>query len=150
MKPVSAASELALRQAMARLLSGHPAKTDGRLTVSNLASEAGVSRATANRASVILATFREAVRKSDCGRFAAVSLRGRINGLETKLASSRADARHNTIALQATIETMAQHILVLTAHLHEQDRLIAKLREELIHREGAAIIPIHGKQDRPR
>lgn len=150
MKPVSAASELALRQAMTRLLEGRPAKTDGRLTVSNLAAEADVSRATANRATAILTTFRDAVRKSDCGRFAGVLNKGRIKGLETKLAASRADARHNAIALQTTIETMAQHILVLTSQLHEQERFIAKLRDELARRQGAAVIPIHSKPGRRR
>lgn len=48
-------SEAALRAAMARLLDGRPERTDGALTVSNLAREAGVSRATANRAVDLLA-----------------------------------------------------------------------------------------------
>jgi hypothetical protein len=59
--PVSTTTELALRGAMSRLLEGKPEKTDGRLTVVNLATEAGVSRATANRATTVLTTFREAI-----------------------------------------------------------------------------------------
>ena len=51
-------SEAALRAGMARLLDGRPERTDGALTVSNLAREAGVSRATANRAIDLLAEFR--------------------------------------------------------------------------------------------
>ncbi|MFG1466363.1 hypothetical protein V5F77_26315 [Xanthobacter sp. DSM 24535] len=58
---ISTATELALRAAMARLIDGRPNSTDGRLTVVNLAAEAGVSRATANRATTVLETFREAV-----------------------------------------------------------------------------------------
>lgn len=60
MKPVSSSTERALRAALTRLVSGNATRTNGLLTVANLAREAGVSRATANRASVILAELREA------------------------------------------------------------------------------------------
>ena len=50
MKPVSRSTEEALRAALARLAAGDAVQSDGRLTVANLAREAGVSRATANRA----------------------------------------------------------------------------------------------------
>ncbi len=60
MSALGAKSEAALRAAMARLLDGRPERTDGALTVSNLAREAGVSRATANRAADLLAEFRAA------------------------------------------------------------------------------------------
>lgn len=60
MKPVSSSTERALRAALTRLVSGSATRTDGLLTVANLAREAGVSRATANRASAILAELREA------------------------------------------------------------------------------------------
>ncbi len=59
--PVSHATETALRDAMARLLDERPARTDGRLTVANLAREAAVGRATANRATTVLAAYREAI-----------------------------------------------------------------------------------------
>ncbi len=60
-RPVSRPTELALRAAMDRLLSGCPKATDGRLTIVNLAIEAGVSRATANRAGQALIDFRRAI-----------------------------------------------------------------------------------------
>ena len=60
MKPVSPSTEQALRIALAQLVAGLPTRTNGRLTVANLAREAGVSRATANRAPAILAELREA------------------------------------------------------------------------------------------
>lgn len=60
MKPVSSSTERALRAALTRLVSGSATRTDGLLTAANLAREAGVSRATANRASAILAELREA------------------------------------------------------------------------------------------
>lgn len=51
---VSSASEKKLRDAMDRLLGGNPQRTDGRLIKENLYKEAGVSRATMNRAAGIL------------------------------------------------------------------------------------------------
>ena len=53
-QPVSQKTEDALRVAMKRLLDGTSVHTDGRLNVANLAREAGVSRATANRATAVL------------------------------------------------------------------------------------------------
>ncbi|WP_405768025.1 hypothetical protein [Streptomyces sp. NBC_01538] len=47
----------ALRAAMTRLFEGRPQRTDGRLTKENLYKEAEVSRATMNRAHVILAEW---------------------------------------------------------------------------------------------
>ena len=60
MKPVSAEIEGKLHAALDRLLGGCAAVTDGRLTVANLAREAGVSRATANRAAGVLVELRHA------------------------------------------------------------------------------------------
>ena len=54
---VSQPTERKLRDAMDRLCNGTSQHTDGQLTVSNLAKEAGVSRATANRAETVLAEF---------------------------------------------------------------------------------------------
>lgn len=52
--PEKASSEERLRAAMERLLAGSPERTDGRLIKENLYREAGVSRATMNRAPAIL------------------------------------------------------------------------------------------------
>lgn len=54
---VSSASEQKLRDAMDRLLVGNPKRTDGRLIKENLYKEAGVSRATMNRATSLLAEW---------------------------------------------------------------------------------------------
>lgn len=54
---VSARAETALREAMERLFTGRPAHTDGKLTKNNLWREAGVSRATMNRATGVLADW---------------------------------------------------------------------------------------------
>lgn len=54
---VSPASEKKLREAMDRLLAGKAQRTDGRLIKENLYKEAGVSRATMNRATEILSLW---------------------------------------------------------------------------------------------
>jgi DNA-binding transcriptional regulator YhcF (GntR family) len=59
-KPVSVETECKLRAALARLVTGDAIPSDDRLSVANLAREAGVSRATANRAGAVLAELREA------------------------------------------------------------------------------------------
>ena len=86
-QPVSQKTEDALRVAMKRLLDGTSVHTDGRLTIANLAREAGVSRATANRATAVLAEFRAAE-----ARFRSVSVAGlkaRIRELEAELRAAR-------------------------------------------------------------
>lgn len=50
----TSASERKLREAMERLLNGTAVRTDGRLIKENLYREAGVSRATMNRATSVL------------------------------------------------------------------------------------------------
>lgn len=54
---VSPRTEHALRDAMEQLFAGRPAHTDGKLTKNNLWREAGVSRATMNRATNVLADW---------------------------------------------------------------------------------------------
>lgn len=111
--PVSRTTEQALRAAMERLLAGCPAKTDGRLTVVNLAIEAGVSRATANRANAVLADFRRAV--------ASQRARGPIP--EGACAGARKQSRNAHV--------LAQHI--------QARALYAKLQEQ--HANRANILP---------
>ena len=68
--PVSSSTEAALFAAMERLLANKCLNTDGRLTVANLAREALISRATANRAIAVLDAYRAAIaaRKSKAPR----------------------------------------------------------------------------------
>lgn len=62
-----ATADQALQDAMERLFANRPTCTDGRLTKNNLYQEAGVSRATMNRATAILAEWdsRIAARAAD-------------------------------------------------------------------------------------
>ncbi len=66
--------------AMTRLLGGRSLLTDGRLTVTNLALEAGISRATANRYTAALDRFRRAVKeqKEEARAILAIDNHGRV------------------------------------------------------------------------
>jgi hypothetical protein len=64
---VSPSAAKRLRDAMDRLLAGRPQRTDGRLIKDNLRKEAGLSRATMNRAVQILAEWDSRV--AQCGGF---------------------------------------------------------------------------------
>lgn len=62
---VSPRTAAALHEAMERLLAGRPQRTDGRLVKDNLWKEAGVSRATMNRAHRVMADWD--TRVTECG-----------------------------------------------------------------------------------
>lgn len=125
-RPVSQKTEDALRVAMKRLLEGTSEHTDGRLTVANLAREAAVSRATANRATAILAEFRVAEARFRSGSVAG--LKARIRELEVELRAARGG---EMAELRATVKTLAQQIQVLALQGEEQRRLIAVLEEQI-------------------
>lgn len=122
MIPVSTATELALRAAMSRLLDGKPEQTDGRLTIANLAAEAGVSRATANRASKVLEAFRHAVVESKARRDASDQPAG------TARAEQERRAAENVLAQ------------------HRQVRALCQLMERRRNGRTADVIPIMGRK----
>jgi uncharacterized protein involved in exopolysaccharide biosynthesis len=124
-RPVSQKTEDALRAAMMRLLEGTSVHTDGRLTVANLAREAGVSRATANRATAVLADFRAAEARFRSGSVAG--LKERIRELEAELRAARGG---ELAELRATVKTLGQQIQILALQGEEQRRLIAVLEEQ--------------------
>jgi hypothetical protein len=95
-------SERQLRAAMDRLLAGTPFRSNGCLTVSALAAEAGLSRRTAGRAKGVLRDFRAAVERRD--------------------APSLPD--HESKARQAELDNMR-------AKLREKNAEVARLRAEL-------------------
>ena len=137
MTPIESKSEAALRAAMKRLLAGRPERTDGALTIMNLAREAGVSRATANRAGDLLAEFRAAEARQR--RSSQQALKERIRTLEAEL---RAVRGAEIADLRALARTLAQHIQVLTLQVAERDAVIDGLRQELARSGGARVIPL--------
>ncbi|UQR64878.1 hypothetical protein LRP30_06140 [Bradyrhizobium sp. C-145] len=135
--PIGSKSEAALRAAMARLLDGRPERTDGALTVANLAREAGVSRATANRAADLLAEFRAA--EAHQRRSSPHALKQRIRTLEAEL---RAVRGAEMAELRSLSRTLAQHIQMLTLQVAERDAQITRLQDELAQSPQANVIPL--------
>ncbi len=120
MKPVSAQSQTMLREAMARLLAGRPRVTDGRLTVANLAREAGVGRSTANRAVDVLDAFRGSAKRASC-----------LRAPEVAAAANRSRDATEIANLKATVNQLAQQVQRLALRGVEQHQMIGELRDAL-------------------
>jgi hypothetical protein len=126
---VSAQTEKALRDAMERLLAGRPERSDGKLTKNNLWREAGVSRATMDRATKILAEWN--------ARTSPAASLARQRDLElTELRKSNEDRRK----LQHQLDAAATVIATLLAEN-------ATLREQAA-RQSAVLIPLNRNRDR--
>ena len=124
---ISAASEARLRSAMNRLLTGVPTRTDGRLIKENLCREAGVSRATMNRATDVLDEWdRRASTPQPRGR-ELEELRRQLAEATTTIQGLRARIaeQHLTLAATAVVELHAENQI-----LNSQDptRTVAPLR----------------------
>jgi hypothetical protein len=112
-----------LREAMDRLLAGRPQRTDGRLIKDNLWKEAGLSRATMNRAIRILGEWN--TRVAACGGL--TPREARKNGELTTLRAKLADKTRECTELYHQLGAAATAI----AALHHDNML---LREELTQR----------------
>src|SRR6266516_2381615 len=99
---------------MEHLLNGTAPRTDGQLTVSNLAKEAGVSRATANRAEAVLAEFHNRIVVLRETPEKLPGLRDQNRELEHRLAQVTAEKNQLIADLQATVTLLAQQIQALT------------------------------------
>lgn len=139
---VSPITEQALRSALDRLASGTAQRCDGELTVSNLAREAGVSRATANRASEVVAELLHRRRSAPPvegaeGNQRAETLRERIRHLEAELANAKRSVRAEDGELRRRTALLAQQVQALSLDNHrlrEQVAAHAKVRELHVER----------------
>ena len=120
---VSPRTATRLREAMDRLLTGRPKHTDGRLRKDNLWKEAGVSRATMNRATEILADWN--TRITACDGF--TPREARKNDELATLRAALADKTRECTELAHRLDAAATAI----AALHHDNTL---LRQELDHR----------------
>ena len=151
MSAVSPATAVALEEAMQRLLEGRPARTDGALTIANLAREAGVSRATANRATGILDRFRARL-DQDGGEDLPTTLRGRIRDLTAQVAELRRYEHQEVTDLRATVSTLAQHVQALTLENQalrdaiERDAGVARMSDRIRDRRGRNGLILPGPQ----
>lgn len=121
---VSLTTERKLRAAMGRLCDGTSTHTDGQLTVSNLAKEAGVSRATANRAQAVLAEFHNRTIALQETPEKLPGLRDQHRELERRFTQMTAEKNQVIAGLQATVTLLAQQIQALTL---ENERLRANM-----------------------
>lgn len=127
---VTTATAQALRTAMHRLLTGAAHRTDGRLTKQNLWKEAGVSRATMNRAHAILAEWDDQVAQRSTADPETARRDGEIHELRLKLAAKKRECTDLHRRLDAAATAIAA--------LHHDNTL---LRQELAHHH-ADVIPI--------
>lgn len=133
---VSPTTEQALLSALGRLASGTAQHCDGELTVSNLAREAGVSRATANRAGEVVAELHRLHSAPPVagaeGDQRAETLRERIRHLEAELASGKKAERVEDSELRRLTALLAQQVQALSIDNHrlrEQVTAHTKVRE---------------------
>jgi hypothetical protein len=114
---------------MERLFTGKPQHTDGRLTKNNLWREAGVSRATMNRATEIVAEWDARTAASPAGTLQRQH-NHEITDLRGNLRRSRADCRQ----LQDQVDAAATVIAILLAEN-------VALREQVARR-SAVVVPL--------
>ncbi|MFE3166680.1 hypothetical protein [Streptomyces sp. NPDC059224] len=126
---VSAKTQQALRDAMERLLSGRPEHTDGKLSKNNLCREAGVSRATMNRATEILTEWDARTATSPAG----VQQRRR----DTELAELRSKLRKSNKKCRAPQDQVDAAATVIMTLLAEN----SALREQVSQR-SATVAPL--------
>ncbi|HEU5373799.1 MAG TPA: hypothetical protein VFV38_00010 [Ktedonobacteraceae bacterium] len=117
---MSLTTEQKLRAAMDRLCKGTSQYTNGQLTVGNLAKEAGVSRATANRAEAVLAEFHNRAIALQEIPEKLPGLHDQNRELERRLAQVTGEKKQIIADLQATVTLLAQQIQALTL---ENERL---------------------------
>ena len=137
MNSVGPATEKKLRDAMQRLLAGQSKRTDGRLTKANLHIEAGVSRATMNRADAVLTDWNTAVGTQVAPRDSQIV---ELQGTVTKLKQTIATLRQNNTAL----ERKNQAAVTVIAELH------AQLQASRGAEPRGTVTPLQGRQTRRR
>lgn len=137
MTAVSPATEKKLRDAMQRLLAGTSKRTDGRLTKSNLHVEAGVSRATMNRADAVLADWNTAVGTQPAPRDSQFL---ELQETVTKLKQTIAALRQSNTGL----ERKNQAAVTVIAELH------AQLRASRGAEPRGTVTPLQSRQTRRR
>ena len=138
---VNPSTEQRLRAAMKRLVEGSAQHTDGAYTVSNLAREAQVSRATANRALDILSEFRST-------QPGPADIHGQGTSPQEEDNESELRKRVRTLTAEITrIQEEKEALAVATLALFEENRL---LNERLTADRPNGIRPIESaRSDRP-
>ncbi|HEU5198752.1 MAG TPA: hypothetical protein VFU32_03900 [Ktedonobacterales bacterium] len=111
---------------MERLLSGTATQTDGRLTIDNLAKEAGVSRATAHRAKALCEEFLSCSQQKREDPELVLGCAERVRELEQQLKQTVRTKNQTIHALQQTVDILAQQIQALTLENEELQAAVSK------------------------
>jgi DNA-binding MurR/RpiR family transcriptional regulator len=119
-----------LQEAMGRLVAGRPRVTDGKLTITNLAREAGVGRSTANRAIEVLEAFHLSAARVPARRKP-----------ETDAATGRSRDAAEIAGLKATVNQLAQQLQRLAVHGEAQRRAISSLHAALEAATAGKVVP---------
>ena len=132
MTTVTPETEKKLHEAMERLLTGKAKRTDGRLIKTNLHIEAGVSRATMNRATAVLAEWDCAVGTASTPRDAQlVGLQETVSNLKKAVEKLREEntalKRKNQAAVTVIAELSAQ---IRSARGEEPTGTVTPLRKD--------------------
>jgi len=125
---VSPASQKKLEDAVQRLLTGKSRRTDGTLTKNNLYIEAGVSRATMNRAASLLARWDAAVGSRSDPRpedEAAVQLRRDLKKAQDAARTLRSDLQAAATVIQALY---AENLSLREKLKRLREKVVPKLR----------------------
>ncbi|MET8621041.1 hypothetical protein [Streptomyces albidoflavus] len=126
---VSPQAEQALREAMERLFAGRPTRTDGKLTKNNLWREAGVSRATMNRAASVISEWDDRLGSSPAGT--------RDQKQAEEISLLRGQLKNNQHERRRLRDQVDAAATVIAALLAEN----AALREQITNR-SAVVVPL--------
>lgn len=135
-----------LIDALDRIVRGRPARTDGKLTPSNVAREAIVGRATLYRFPDVLAEIERAQNRT--GETAPTNLMENVRYLKKEVETLRREGNAKARQYKEVAERCAQHIQVLAlalrakdAELAERDRVITELRGQLEKAANVFVMP---------
>jgi len=120
-----------IRAAFDRLMAGHPELSDGRLTVTNICSEAGVSRASFYRSSQAT-EIRRALSEPDAApRPQTKELRAQVKALGQAEQASRAQQATQVRELRNTVATYANQIQLLALRVDQLEADNRRLQHRL-------------------
>ncbi|MFF4756909.1 hypothetical protein ACWD5R_44810 [Streptomyces sp. NPDC002514] len=134
-----------LMEAFERLMHGLPELTDGKITIVNLCTEAGVSRASYYRSPVAQAV-KEILEAPQTRRPEPEELRVEVSRLRKAERELRSEHAAETRELKDTLATYANQIQALTLRNSELEAQNARLLERLQHSgENVAVLPAPGR-----
>jgi uncharacterized membrane-anchored protein YhcB (DUF1043 family) len=125
-----------LDEALTRLLTGQPARTDGRLTVANLCLEAGVGRDSFYRSPAIRARFTQSRANHEGHQPELIRLREQLRTQQAETGTAARRYAEAVRLLEQTITSYANQIQTLALRAAELADENEQLRNQLAHRQA--------------